>query len=77
MRSSNEIRYFLFLACRNTSAGEKTVQKIRDSGVKTGKARVMELNNSSFESIRKFADEFKRNYNKLDILINNGDLKFS
>jgi NAD(P)-dependent dehydrogenase (short-subunit alcohol dehydrogenase family) len=62
----------IFTACRNTSAGEKTIRHIRESGTETGKAIVMELDNSSLNSVKRFVEEFKNKYDKLDVLINNG-----
>lgn len=64
----------LLLACRNETAGEKTVAKIREAGVLAGNARVMKLDNSSLESVRHFVEELKKNYYKVDVLINNGKI---
>ncbi|XP_016841908.1 dehydrogenase/reductase SDR family member on chromosome X [Nasonia vitripennis] len=65
------------IACRRTSAGEKAVESIRKCGVTSGKANVMELDNSSLDSVRKFVEEFKNNYQKLDILVNNAGIMFT
>ncbi|XP_031786708.1 dehydrogenase/reductase SDR family member on chromosome X-like [Nasonia vitripennis] len=66
----------VIVACRNKAAGEKTVAKIREAGVLTGKARVMKLDNSSLDSVRNFVEEFKNNYYKVDVLINNAGVMF-
>lgn len=60
------------LACRTTATGEKTVHQIRRSGVTSGRVSVYKLDNSSFESVREFAQNIKKDYDKIHILINNG-----
>lgn len=50
------------------------IKQIRQSGVEDGKAKVYQLDNSSLESVRKFAESVKRDYKKIDVLINNGEL---
>lgn len=62
-----------FSACRNQAAGEKLVKEIRDSGVTTGSTKVLTLDNSSFDSTRNFVTEVKKDYDKVDVLINNGN----
>eukprot|EP01038_Epipyxis_sp_PR26KG_P012967 gene12967-17388_t len=61
------------LACRNTKKGEDAKSKIL---VEYPKAivYVMELDLSSFKSIRNFAKEFKEKFSKIDILINNAGI---
>lgn len=58
------------MACRNRSkaraARDKILQQQPDAAVE-----VMEIDLSSLESVRRFADEFNEKYNKLDVLINN------
>lgn len=61
-----------FPACRNTAAGERAIKDIRESGVVDGRAKVYELDNSSLDSVRQFSEIIKNDYEKIDILINNG-----
>lgn len=55
------------------SRGEKAIAIIRESGVFSGTAKVMRLDNSSLASVKNFIREFKLQHKKLDILINNGN----
>lgn len=61
-----------FSACRNVTAGDRAIETIRKSGITTGKPRVMELDNSKLDSVKKFVQQFRKLYDRLDILINNG-----
>jgi len=63
------------LACRNTAAGEKLIQEIKESGITMGHAKVCKFDNASFKSIKEFAQQIKRDYDKIHILINNGMFK--
>lgn len=63
--------FFSYEACRKPQAGQYVINKIRES-VKTGKAKVCKLDNASLESVRQFAAQIKKDYSKIDILINNG-----
>ncbi|XP_011495426.1 PREDICTED: dehydrogenase/reductase SDR family member on chromosome X [Ceratosolen solmsi marchali] len=67
----------VIIACRSTSAGENSVKHIRESNIETGKTIVMELDNSSLDSVRRFVKEFYNKYDKLDILINNAGVMFT
>jgi len=62
----------IWLACRVISAGENIIHQIRESGVTSGRAKVYKLDNSSLESVKKFAKQIKADYDKIHILINNG-----
>ncbi|XP_011868072.1 PREDICTED: dehydrogenase/reductase SDR family member on chromosome X-like [Vollenhovia emeryi] len=66
----------VIIACRTTSAGEKLILKIRESGVASGLAKVYKLDNSSLESVRKFAEQIKTDYDRIHILINNAAIMF-
>ncbi len=57
-------------AARNQNKGEKAVQKINDQ-VKNTDVSLMLIDLASLESVKHFAEEFKKKYNRLDILINN------
>ncbi|XP_032683278.1 dehydrogenase/reductase SDR family member on chromosome X-like isoform X2 [Odontomachus brunneus] len=66
----------VIIACRTIIAGEKTILQIRKSGVTNGQAKVYELDNSSLESVREFAERIKKEYDKVHILINNAGVMF-
>ncbi|KAF8795643.1 retinol dehydrogenase 14-like [Argiope bruennichi] len=60
----------IILACRDQEKGQKALIDIRSKS-RSGILKVMELDLASFESIRKFANEFSRSEERLDVLINN------
>lgn len=60
----------VIIAVRNDVKGEKALEKIV-SEIKDAKVKVMKLDLADLGSVKKFADEFRKNYKKLDILINN------
>lgn len=60
----------VILAVRNIEKGEEAYLSIK-AECENAKLQVMELDLSSLVLIRKFTNEFKSVYNKLDILINN------
>jgi NAD(P)-dependent dehydrogenase (short-subunit alcohol dehydrogenase family) len=60
----------LVLACRDLDRGKQLLEEItRLTG--SNLSEVMEVNTSDQKSIHKFAQEFKRKYSRLDVLINN------
>ncbi len=60
----------LTLACRDIEKGEGVASEItRQNG--SSNVDVMPIDTSSQESIRAFAREFRRKYDRLDVLINN------
>lgn len=63
----------IYMACRSLERGNKAGEEIRE---KSGSQNVFvrELDLSSFESIRKFADGFEKEEKTLDILINNAGI---
>ncbi|MCG6187270.1 oxidoreductase [Maribellus maritimus] len=61
----------VILASRSMENGENAKSKI---GETKGKIVVMQLDLSSFESIKKFADDFKGKYTKIDVLLNNAGI---
>ncbi|MGB1580365.1 MAG: oxidoreductase [Nevskiales bacterium] len=63
----------IIMACRNKEKAEAAAQKIR-SRSQQGKITVMQLDVSSLESIRQFADEFTTRFKELHILINNAGI---
>ena len=58
------------LACRRPLVGQKAKASIEQTGVR-GKVEVMELDLSSLESVRSFAQRFLKNHQRLDGLVNN------
>ncbi len=60
----------VLMACRDTAKGEKAVQDIRAVHASADLV-LMQLDLSSLESVREFAETCNRNYDHLDILINN------
>ena len=60
----------VIIAVRNQEKGEKAVQKIKAQN-QNADVKVMLLDLASLKSIRSFADDFKRKYTRLDLLINN------
>jgi NAD(P)-dependent dehydrogenase (short-subunit alcohol dehydrogenase family) len=60
----------VIIAVRNQSKGEKAVQKIKNQN-KNADVKLMLLNLASLESVKQFAGEFRKNYDRLDLLINN------
>ncbi|XP_076353857.1 retinol dehydrogenase 11-like [Tachypleus tridentatus] len=60
----------VILACRNQEKAKLAAIDIVSS-TRNKNVEIMKLDLSSQESVRKFAEEFKRTYDRLDILINN------
>ena len=60
----------VIIAVRNRQKGDSAVEKIKMQN-KDANVQVMLLDLASFESVKKFAGEFKKNYTRLDLLINN------
>jgi NAD(P)-dependent dehydrogenase (short-subunit alcohol dehydrogenase family) len=60
----------VIMACRDVDRSKKAQMEIM-AATKSERVELMELDVSSFESIRKFCDEFKTKYETLDILIHN------
>lgn len=58
------------IAVRSISKGDAAAEKIR-SGNRDAKVSVMTLDLADLASVKIFAEEFKRRYPRLDVLINN------
>ncbi|XP_076641405.1 retinol dehydrogenase 12 [Halictus rubicundus] len=71
-----ELDMEVIIACRTPSAGEKVIEQIRESGVKSGHAKVYKLDNASLESVKQFAAQIKRDYTEIHVLINNAGIMF-
>ncbi|WP_237179252.1 SDR family oxidoreductase [Paenibacillus sp. MMS18-CY102] len=63
----------LILACRDTAKGEAVRKEIMASSG-NGRIDVVKVDLASFASIREFAAEVNRTYDKLDVLINNAGI---
>lgn len=65
----------VILACRNTTKAEQAVQEIKTDYKKlknnVGELIVVELDLSSFKSVRKFCDEILKNEQRINLLVNN------
>jgi NAD(P)-dependent dehydrogenase (short-subunit alcohol dehydrogenase family) len=60
----------VIMACRSIERSQNAFNEVRNSSLhKT--VELLQLDVSSFQSIRNFCSEFKRKYNVLDVLINN------
>ncbi len=58
------------IAVRNQQKGDKAAQQIIEHN-KNAKVKIMILDLADLASVKKFSQEFKRNYDRLDLLINN------
>ena len=60
----------VILACRDREKAQKALIDIRSES-RNGILKVLELDLASFESIKKFSEEFLLSEERLDVLINN------
>jgi len=60
----------VIIAVRNLEKGDKAAEKIRQD-VSKANLKTMKLDLADLDSVKKFAEEFKREYSHLDLLINN------
>ena len=58
------------LAVRTVSKGEDAAQQIRDE-IPSAKVHVMELDLANLASVKQFTENFKAQFNRLDVLMNN------
>ena len=63
----------VIVASRDPTKANRAILKIQQE-IPEAKLKFIELNLASLESIRKFAEEFKSNYDRLDILLNNAGI---
>ena len=63
----------LVLACRDVKRGKQLARKITHHA-KALQVDVMEIDTSSQASIRKFAKQYHKKYDRLDMLINNAGM---
>lgn len=69
-----EMGAHVILACRNVKLGAEAVEDIKKAIGNKGKLEVMELDLSSLQSVRQFAEEFKKKNLALNLLINNAGI---
>jgi NAD(P)-dependent dehydrogenase (short-subunit alcohol dehydrogenase family) len=60
----------VIMACRSLDRGSKALEEVKESAA-SEKVALMQLDLSSQASIKKFAEDFKDKYKKLDVLIHN------
>jgi len=63
----------VIMACRSVDKGEDAKRKIVQENSKA-LISVIELDLTDFKLIRNFVDQFKKKYNKLDVLLNNAGI---
>ncbi|KFM76283.1 Retinol dehydrogenase 14, partial [Stegodyphus mimosarum] len=63
----------VILACRDQEKAQKALIEIRSKS-RSGVLKVLQLDFASFESIKKFAEEFLRSEDRLDVLVNNAGI---
>lgn len=59
------------MACRNSEKAQRAMERIK-TAVPAAKVETLELDLASLKSIQDFANTFKKKYDRLDVLINNG-----
>ncbi|KAG8225206.1 hypothetical protein J437_LFUL009051 [Ladona fulva] len=62
------------IGCRNVSAGEEAVKKIREEGIEGGNVKIHQLDMESMASVKKFASKVVEEYPKVHVLINNAGI---
>jgi len=60
----------VIMACRNLEKAQSALDSIQQA-VPDADTRIMSLNLGDLASVRQFVDEFKANYDRLDVLMNN------
>jgi NAD(P)-dependent dehydrogenase (short-subunit alcohol dehydrogenase family) len=63
----------VILACRNKNKGAAAVRQIKQE-YPAAQADLLPLDLSDLAAVRRFADEFARHYDRLDLLINNAGI---
>ena len=60
----------VIIAVRNLEKGQSALEKIKEAHPMAD-VRIMELDLANLDSVRRFAEEFKKDFSQLDLLINN------
>lgn len=66
----------VIIGCRDTKAGDKTVERIRSLGVTSGSAECFALDMASFKSIKEFSANVTAKHSAIHLLINNAGIMF-
>jgi len=66
----------VILACRNFEKGQKAKNAILNSFT-DAQIEVMQIDTSSLKSVKHFADEFLKKFDRLDLLVNNAGIMMS
>lgn len=66
----------VILACRNLKKGEEAIANIVNAYPKA-RIKTMKIDMSSLREVREFADQFQKQYQRLDLLINNAGIMMS
>ena len=61
----------IVLGCRDVIRGKQVAEEIQKKITGKSKIDVMQVDTSSFKSIRHFSQQYRETYSKLDVLINN------
>lgn len=64
----------VIIACRTLSKGEKAIAEIKSKIGANANLKVMKLDLADYGSIKDFTKEFKSNFDRLDILMNNAGI---
>ena len=64
------------MAVRNVTKGERVRDEMGDKELQA-RIKIMEIDTSSMASVKKFAENFKAEYKRLDLLINNAGVAFT
>jgi NAD(P)-dependent dehydrogenase (short-subunit alcohol dehydrogenase family) len=65
--------FLVIMACRNLKKAQDAVNEIQKK-VKSAKLEIIKIDTSSLKSVKNFADEFLKNNQKLDLLVNNAGI---
>ncbi|XP_065226593.1 retinol dehydrogenase 12-like isoform X2 [Planococcus citri] len=76
VRKLMQCNMHVVIGCRDVKKGESVIQELRDAGVRTGEASVIELDLKSLKSVKKFADTFLQRHKYLNLLVNNAGIMF-
>ena len=61
------------LACRDMEKAQAALDQLQ-AEIPHAQAEIMQIDLASLNSIHRFADQFKANYNRLDVLVNNAGI---
>ncbi|CAL8102500.1 unnamed protein product [Orchesella dallaii] len=76
LRKLLQLDYNVIVGVRKIEVGLKAIDKIRKSGINSGRAQFLSLDLKSLKSVRKFAQTILKEQNRIDVLINNAGIMF-